>query len=625
MTLLRHGAGSAEPDDDVDLTQSIRSLEVPGALAVVDDGADADMYRALLFSRDSGARKWGSRWLSQAGFETELRRDAADALENARAADADVIIVEAALRGSGDAALYSELIGAADLSAPVIVLCNSSREMTAALDAGAWDVVRKPLEWRLVGSRARRAVRAQALIGEAQSARSAAARALELADSARQRLRSREAFEPVTGLPNKTRFIDLIKRGMKAVDRDGNVLAVFVIGFNRFRLVIEAMGQESADLVLTEIGNKINRCLQAAGEVSARTDGLWTAAAASIDGTRFGVMMTCSSDNSDLAEMQQNLLAALSQPVQVASQIVHLSACVGVALYPQDAGDAHRLLQRAENAMRDAQSHGGGFRHYCERSDAAAARKLKMEHMLHEALDRGGITVAYQPITHTATGRLVAAEALLRWPQPDGSFISPTTFAPIAEECGLMIRLGEFVLDEACRQFARWNRKRRRLPLICVNVSKIQLMSGDFVQTVAGVLERHAIEPECLELELSERGVLSGAQDLVSMLHELRRLGVRLSIDDFGTGDSAIAYLKEMPVNSLKIDRSYIGGMVADSKDAAIVSAMVALGQRLDLTVVAEGVEEPEQLAMLRELDCELFQGFIVSRPVPPGKFRKFF
>lgn len=606
--------------DELDLTTSLRRLEIPRE----EPGeSNATGNIALLFSRDSSARKWAARWLANDGFDTELIPDGHKGLDQARSRKHDVLIVEAGLRDESSQPLFVSLIDAVDIGAPVIVLCANSKDMTAALDCGADAVIRKPFEWRLVSSRARQTLEKNTLVAELDKARRAAAEALELASSARQRLRSRETFEPVTGLPNKTRFLDLLKRGMTAVDRSSQQLAVFVIGFNRFRLVAEAMGQERADLVLNDIGDKLRECLHDAGPTNGRTGGLWTAAAASLDGPRFGVMLTCSESGGELADMQQRLLAALSQPVEVAAQVIHLSACVGVAVYPTDGDEADRLLQRAENAMRDAQSHGGGFRHYCEATDAAAARKLRMEHMLHEALDRKELRVAYQPICRTVDKRIVAAEALLRWPQPDGNYISPTEFAPVAEDSGLMIQIGRMVLNQACSKLSEWNASEQRLKQMCINVSKVQLLSPDFVDDVAAAIEKHSIDPACLELELNERGVLSGMSDVASHLQSLRDLGVRLSVDDFGTGDSAISYLKELPVDVLKIDRSYVEGMLADEKDEAIVSALVELGQRMRLDVIAEGVETEAQLSKLRELGCGLFQGFLVSKAVFADNFLK--
>ena len=397
-----------------------------------------------------------------------------------------------------------------------------------------------------------------------------------------------------------------------------------MIGFNRFGLVVEAMGQERADLVLTEIGRTLDQCLVDLSSAQAETAGFRTAAAACIDHARFALMSTYSGSDDELPALQRRIVERLSQPVRIEGQTVFLSACVGVAIHPQDADDADTLMQRADNAMRDAQSRGGGFRFYSAATDAAAARKLKLEQMLHEALETGALTIAYQPIVDTARRRTTCAEVLLRWPQADGASIAPAEFVPIAEEAGLMDRIGEHVLEHACRQLALSRAAGHGLSRICVNVSRAQLMGPHLAAAVARCLREHALDPASLELELSERGVLSGNQDVISQLEGLKRLGVRLSLDDFGTGESAIIYLRELPIDVIKIDQSYVQAVNDNGRDAAIVSAIVALGQQMGLKVVAEGVETAEQLATIERLGCDEYQGFLVSQPLGPQDFAAF-
>jgi len=623
MTDKARKPGVVQPEDDIDLTQSIRMLSMPAAPADPEADHDVGPGAVLLACRDSASQKWGPKWLRQEGFDASLVSEADEALSAARSMSPRLIIVEAGLRDQSGARLFEIFQNAADLAVPVIVLCSNTKDVKAALDAGVFDVVRKPIEWHLVSRRARIAAKIGASEAQLRQAEGIAAKALKLADHARKHLRSRDSFEPVTGLPNKTKFIDLLGRGMKAAERDNNMLAVLVIGFSRFRLVIEAMGQESANLVLAAVGKRLQICLHDAGALDRELSGLKTSAAANIDNSRFGLMLTCAADPVNLTELQQRLATELSRPVEVSGQTVYLSACIGAAVYPQDADGADSLLQRADNAMRDAQSRGGGFRFYCAETDAAAARKLRIEHMLHEAFERDELRLSYQPLIDVASGRVVAAEALLRWQQPDKTYIPPDEFVPIAEECGLMIRIGEFVLDQACHQLKAWQLDGFPSFRMAVNVAKCQLMSGGFVDTVQRTVKKHGVDPSCLDLELSERGVLSGDYDVISQLHELKQLGVRLSIDDFGTGDSAIGYLKELPIDVVKIDRSYIGGLADSDKDTAITSAMVALGQRLNLTVIAEGVETHEQLEILQNLGCDEYQGFYRSPAVPCEEFAK--
>lgn len=606
---------------DLSLTQSLRRLSGPEPTVPDIDEHVLETHTALLVCNDASIRKWCRRWLERESLDVVIEDEPADALQRARMLCPNVIVIECGLREPGGEALVQQFADAADVGAPVIALSSSGKDLALAMSAEVFDVVRKPFDWKLVANRAKTAAKYACMRNEIASSRKSLTEAIEIADIARQRLRSSEAFDPVTGLPNRKKFVDLLKRGMQAVDRDRNVMAVFVVGFNRFRLVIEAMGQESADLVLNEIGRKLSACLNDVGALQSHTQGLRTSAAASIDQARFALMLTCSGDQDELAALQQQLVEQLSRPVAISGQTVYLSASVGVAMYPQDADDVDSLLQRADNAMRDAQSRGGGFKFYCTETDAAAARKLKLEHMLHEAMNDQSLALYYQPIVATKSGEITGAEALLRWKQEDGSYISPSEFVPVAEESGLMIRVGEYVLDQACRQMRAWLDDGFDLPHVCVNVAKAQLMQGEFAQTVRRVLELHDLDPGRLELELSERGVLSGDYDVITQLHAIKELGVRLSIDDFGTGDSAIAYLRELPVDVLKIDRSYIAGLTDNRKDAAIISAMIALGHSLDLRIVAEGVETNEQRDALRELGCDEIQGYIMSHPVNSGLF----
>ena len=617
------GTRRARRVDSDDMTQSLRRLNVPELTDADPDESLSSRHVALLICQDSEVKKWGRRWLEREGCDVAISDSRKEDMQCIRSIRHDVIVIECGISDSSGEPLIKRMQSDDVATAPVIALCTSAKDVTVALEAGAYDVVRKPVEWQLLGKRAKRAAKAGEVDTNLNKAKDSLGKALDLAERARQALRSQESFEPLTGLPNKKKFVDLLGRGMRAAERDQNSVAVFVIGFNRFRLVIEALGQSSADLVLTEIGEKLGACLGFVGEMQANTDGLRTSAAANLDQARFALMMTCSGNQDELADLQRRLADTLSHPVQVAGQTIYLSACLGIALYPQDASDVDSLLQRADNAMRDAQSRGGGFQFYCADADAAAARKLKIEHLLHGALNESQLSLQYQPIFSARTGGLSGVEALLRWEQEDGTFIGPEEFVPIAEESGLMSRVGEFVLEQACRQFSRWRDENLDIGLVCVNVSKVQLMDGRFAEVVHRIIETHHIAPQMLELELSERGALSGDYEVINQLHGIKDLGVRLSVDDFGTGDSAIAYLRELPVDVLKIDRSYVAGMESNPKDAAIISAIIALGHSLDMTIVAEGVQSEEQQNALRELGCDELQGFYLSQPVDGRQITK--
>jgi len=604
------------PEESGDLTAKLRHLKMPEVTETDVEDILENRPVAVLVCRDAEAKKWGRRWLEREGMDVAIVDSVGRCMQTIELAKPQVVIVEVGIGEVDGKPLVQALVESADVNVPVIALCNNGKDATLALDANVWDVVRKPFEWKLLGRRAGLAARVGSMEQELGNARSKLTEALDVAEGARVRLRSQESYEPVTGLPNKRKFMELMTRGMAAVDRDNSKLAVFVVGFNRFRLVVEAMGQESADLVLAEIGQRLGQCFNAVDLYRSMNGGLRTSAIANIDATRFAMMITCSGNEDDLATMQQEIVNRLSVPVVVDGQTVHLLACVGAAMYPQDAPDADTLLQRADNAMRDAQSRGGGFKFYCPATDAAAARKLKLEHMLHEALNASELTLDYQPIIEAGEGRVLSVEARLRWHQSDGTLVPTAEFIQVAEESGLIIPLGEYALDLACRQLREWIDDGIKVPTVSVNVAKAQLMHGGFVGMVRESLNKYGLKPRHLILELSERGVLSGDTDVITQLHEIKSLGVSLSIDDFGTGDSAIAYLRELPVDALKIDRSYVNGLPENEKDKALISAMIALGHSMGLTIVAEGVETMEQFRALKMAGCDELQGYVISHPV---------
>ena len=616
---------SGRDPETADLTTRIKVL-AHGQAANQDIGATrGKQYKVLLVCRDKSSQKWGLRWMEQYGMNTALLADPGQALEAARKMMPDAVLVESQLTDENGEKLYSVFNDASDLPMPVYVLCSAARDLAAALDADVFDVARKPVDWQLLGRRVRETIRNRRKLIELESVRESLKEAVGIANEAREQLRTSESIEPLTGLPNRAKFHDLVSQGMGAADRDETQIAVFAIGFNRFRLIAEAMGKRSAELVVLEIGQRLGACLHEAGNVQQHPSGLRTAALGSIGHEHFALMLTCSRDGNEINKLQRKLTNALSQPALIDGQSVNLSASVGVASYPQDAADADSLLLKAESAMRDAQSRGGGFTFYSAEADARSSRRLQLENMLHGAIEREELRLAYQPLIDLASNRIVGVEALLRWPQPDGSLIGPDEFVPVAEDAGLMYRIGAFVLDEACRQLRAWYDDGIKPLRMSVNVSKCQVTNGNFAAIVLGCLQKYDLPAGALDLELSERGVLSDNRDVLNLLSRLKEIGVTLSIDDFGTGDAAIGYLKELPVDTLKIDRSYVKEIVRDGAESAMASAMIALGQKLSMTIVAEGVESREQLAVLESFGCDQYQGFFRSPAVAPGELADMF
>ncbi len=329
-----------------------------------------------------------------------------------------------------------------------------------------------------------------------------------------------------------------------------------------------------------------------------------------------------SSATTALSAFVQGLLRALSQPFTAAGTEVYLAASAGVAVAAAELSDPGELLQHAETAMYEAKRRGGSqFHIYNAALNGAVDFKLGMDRRLRAALEREEFILHYQPVVEPVTRRVLGVEALLRWQDGANGWISPADFVPVAEETGLMTLIGTWVLKNACRQLKSWIDAGLPPLRMAVNVSRCQLERGDLAAEVERALLETGLDPGLLELEISERGTLRSEPGILAQLRKLKALGVRIVVDDFGTGQSAIAYLKQFPLDGLKIDRSFVMGTVSGGDDAVIVSAMVAMAHRLGLGVVAEGVETSDQLGKMQEYGCEAIQGYLFSRAVPPADF----
>ena len=326
----------------------------------------------------------------------------------------------------------------------------------------------------------------------------------------------------------------------------------------------------------------------------------------------------------DVTPLAEMVLDTMTPPFSVEGTEVFASASLGVSIAPADGENAERLLQNAELATIESKRSGGSmFRFYNPSFNQLAKNNLELDRLLRKSLECHEFSLSYQPIVRVKDGRIVGAEALLRWNHPELGRVPPLDFIPIAEETGLMVPIGAWVLRTACEELKSWIDDDLPPMRMSVNVALCQLLRGGLTEIVEGILKDIGVPPELLELELSERGVLRNSSEIVRQLNAIKTLGVRLSVDDFGTGDSAIAYLKGFDLDVLKIDRSYIRGIPHNEDDSAIASAMVAMAHQLKMTVVAEGVEKPEQLEALRSWGCDEFQGFMVSPPVPSEEFRE--
>jgi diguanylate cyclase (GGDEF)-like protein/PAS domain S-box-containing protein len=416
----------------------------------------------------------------------------------------------------------------------------------------------------------------------------------------------------LTELPNRTLLEDRLQHAIEKANRNHESLAILSLALNRFKSVNDSLGHEMGNLLLREIAQRL---VQAVGQDNT---------VARLGGAEFVICLERITGPEDARDIAGQILLAVSQPAQVAEHDIFLSASVGISLYPRDGTDKATLLRAADIAMHQAKKFGAGvFRFYSPAMNAQVQQRLQTENDLHRAVERKEFIVHYQPRFSVHGKNLVGLEALIRWRHPEKGLIYPAEFVPLAEEIGLISEIGEWMLMAACRQNMRWQKTGLPKMRISVNLSPRQLGASSLHHVVAKVLAETKMDARWLELEVTESGLMENIETAQQTLEEIRKLGVLISIDDFGTGYSSLAHLKKLPIDALKIDKSFISDLGKDPDDAAIVTATIAMAKSMDLKVVAEGVETQEQVDFLANLQCDELQGFYFSEALSVSKLEK--
>jgi diguanylate cyclase (GGDEF)-like protein/PAS domain S-box-containing protein len=423
------------------------------------------------------------------------------------------------------------------------------------------------------------------------------------------RLRHQALHDPLTGLANRALFEDRLQHAVSASVRAGRRPAVLFCDLDDFKMINDSLGHEAGDALLVEIARRLEATLRDADSV------------ARLGGDEFAVLLEDAREIDAVIAVAGRVLGAIAMPVEVLGRDLAVHGSVGIAI-GGDGADAQALLRRADVAMYAAKADGKGrFRLFEEHMHEAVMERLERKADLRHAIERGELFLAYQPVVAVDSSRLVGVEALVRWRHPERGVVAPGEFIPLAEESGLIVPLGRWVLREATRQFAAWRRERPdgAPGHVSVNVAGAQLQDAGFVDDVASAIAHNALRRGELVLEVTE-ATLIGMDGGEARLAALRALGARLAIDDFGSGSSALSFLRRFPMDVLKIDRSFVKGVTTTVRDAALTRSMITMAGALGLEVVAEGVEETDQLAELQALHCEMAQGFLFSRPVPPDE-----
>ncbi|MCC6709045.1 MAG: EAL domain-containing protein [Gammaproteobacteria bacterium] len=431
--------------------------------------------------------------------------------------------------------------------------------------------------------------------------------------AAEEHIRYRAYFDPLTALPNRENFMNQLAQTVAESQRDQRQFALLFVDLDRFKNVNDTLGHAVGDKLLVEAGKRLTDCLRHSDTV------------ARFGGDEFTVIMRDIDNAMNAAHCAETLIEALTEGFELAEQVVHTGASIGITLYPVDGADGHTLLRNADMAMYRAKARGRNtFRFFAAEMTTRAEHFVALEKDLRLALSRRQFDFDYQPVVRLDDGALAGAEALLRWRHPQRGAVSPGEFIPVAEETRLIVDIGAWALRHACRTAAAWcARDGGALPRLAVNVSGRQLWGGFDGAFVAEVLAESGFPAERLVFEMTESLLIDEDRRVGAILREFRDLGIGIALDDFGTGYSALGYLRRFPVTMLKIDRSFVGDIESNVSDARLVESIIALGRALNLTVVAEGVESAGQAALLRNLGCELAQGYFFARPMAAGDFEK--
>jgi diguanylate cyclase (GGDEF)-like protein len=529
---------------------------------------------------------------------------AEQALRLLRAESFDLILSDIRMSGLSGLEMVPHVLNIAPET--VVIMISGGQTIESAIEAlrvGAFDYITKPFDLRHVDVAVRRALDHRAL---RESKRRYENDLEELIKQRTAQVDHLSYHDALTGLPNRLLFEDRVAQAILTAQRNKQMLAVMLLDLDRFQTTNDTLGPMVGDRVLCDVAERLTTCVRAGDSI------------ARLGSDEFAILLTQLESAADADELHQKIVAAFQHPFLCGTHELYLTASKGISFYPLDGMDAHSLLKNAGAALCQAKEQGGdAYQIYTAEMNAGSLKRLALENSMRRALERDEFIVHYQPQADADTRNITGVEALVRWQHPELGLISPAEFIPLAEETGLMVSLGEWVLRTACAQSKAWQQAGFTKLSMSVNLSLRQFRQTNLTGMVEQVIKETGVDPTCLELELTESSVMMNTESAVTTLRKLQALGIRIAIDDFGTGYSSLNYLKNLPIDTLKIDRSFVRDAATNPVDAAIVQAIITLAHSLNLKVKAEGIETQEQLDFLRLLKCDEIQGYLLSRPLP--------
>ncbi len=537
-------------------------------------------------------------FLEDAGYQRfELLEDSSLAMEKIQEIRPDILLLDLMMpKVSGFEILQQVRAHSLLGHLPIIILTSSSDAETKlkALDYGATDFLAKPVDPSELILRVRNTLAAKAYQNQLAY------------------------YDSLTKLPNRSLFLDRLDWFLQRAERNKESLVMFHITLDQFKRVHNTLGPQVGDQVIMQVAQRMSSCIRSSdmfgrgADDSRELDSLFH-----VGGDEFSLLCPTMAQSQHAIKLASRILKVMEKPFDANGTEVHICPSIGIATYPEDAKEMTKLIQCAVGASAQANAHGkGGFHFYSSDLNDKSLERLQLEADLRNAIFGGNqLLLHYQPKVDVKSGQITGVEALIRWQKPDGQLVFPDSFIPLAEETGLILPMGEWVLREACAQLARWQAQGIWLH-VAVNLSVKQFHAGNLVELVSAILKDSGVDEQYLTLELTESLLMENAEEAITTLNHLIALGIRISMDDFGTGYSSFSYLKQFPLHELKIDRSFLMDMTSGSDDQTLVAAMISLAHEFDLKVVAEGVEKQEQLEILLSLGCEEYQGYLFSRPV---------
>ena len=530
--------------------------------------------------------------------------DSVQAIEIMRGEKPDVILLDLMMpEVSGFDILTAMRQDKTLLHIPVIILTSSDDPETKlkALQLGAMDFLAKPVDASELALRLRNTLGAKAYQHHLIN------------------------FDQLTGLPKRDTLVDTIESSIIQMSANNEIGAALHIYVENLKNINSMIGRESGNKVIQTFSKRLEACIQSSKSINSAFDVDTQVCVARTGGDKFTVFLGPIQSPQQAAIVARKIATETSQEIELDGRSMFTSAKIGIAIYPDHGKDVHNVLSNAETAMLYVRDNGGSDEHafYADSMDEESARVLAIETGLQTAIEKNELKVTYQPKVDVQTGKIVGAEALIRWISADLGFVGPDQFISIAERTGQIVPIGAWILQEASKQAAQWRTRFGFDFRIAVNMSIKQIHDSDMTETTREVLAESGLPANCLTLELTENMVMENAESNIELLRTLKGLGIKLSIDDFGTGYSSLAYLQRFPLDELKIDRSFIEEVESEHQKAPIVRAMVSLAHDLDMTVVAEGIETEVQLAYMKNLECELYQGYFCSKPVVADAFEE--